>query len=145
MRHLLVSTSALLIATAANAGELAVRDAWIPVAPATSMTRAAYVTLENTGADSIGILSVSAEGFGMAHLHASKMQGDGVMSMTAVMQVDIAPGTVLDMKPGGLHIMLMHSKGPLVDGDTAALTLTLSDGSTLDIDAVVRARNANES
>jgi len=144
LKHLLTA-AALLIGSSANAADLVARDAWIPTAPPSVMSRAAYVTLENTGASPMGIVSVSAEGFGMAHLHESKMQADGVMSMSAVMQLDIAPGTVLDMAPGGLHIMLMHGHTPLAEGEAVALTLTLTDGSTLLVDAVVKPSSANDS
>lgn len=139
MRHITALVLASLAGAAAQAGDISVSGAWIADAPPAAMTRAAYVTLENTSDADIGIVAVSAEGFGMARLHESKMKDDGVMMMHAVHQLDLAPGVELEMAPGGLHIMLMHPKAPVAEGDTVALTFTLSDAKTLSVDAVVQA------
>jgi copper(I)-binding protein len=47
----------------------------------------------------------------------------GVMRMRSAGTVAIAPGQVLQMKSGGLHIMLMGLKSPLKAGQQLPLTL----------------------
>lgn len=139
MKQITALALAAFLATSAHAGDIAATSAWIADAPPSAMTRAAYLTLENESDTPIGIVAVSAEGFGMAHLHESKMKEDGVMMMHAVHQLELAPGTGLQMEPGGLHIMLMHPEKPVAKGESIKLTLTLSDNTLLEVDATVQA------
>jgi copper(I)-binding protein len=44
----------------------------------------------------------------------------------------------VSLRPGGLHLMLFGLAAPLAEGDTVQMTLTLDDGSTLDVRAAVR-------
>lgn len=135
-----LAAAVVAFGTSASAGDVTLVEAWIPDAPNSAMTRAAYITLENTGETAIGILGVKADGFHMAHLHETKTAADGVMTMTSVDEISIAPGARLSMAPGGLHIMLMHPQAP--PEGSVDLTLTLTDGTEMAIEAVIRPRDA---
>lgn len=65
------------------------------------------MTLTNTGQATRSLIGVSATGYHMAHLHRSE-EKDGVAMMSAVHQLDIAPGQTVTFEHGGLHVMLMH-------------------------------------
>ena len=134
-----LTAAALLCASAAMAEDLTVDGAYVPVAPPGVMSHAAYLTLANTGNQSRSLIGVKAEGYGMAHLHKSEVVG-GVATMSMLHQLDIAPGQSVELKPGGLHIMLMHPKGASTVGDTVTLTLTFANGDVLPIEAMIEAR-----
>ncbi|WP_374674378.1 copper chaperone PCu(A)C [Ideonella sp.] len=78
-------------------------------------------------------------------VHEMKM-ADGVMRMAAVPALDLPPGQVVELKPGGYHIMLMGLKQTLKAGEPVPLTLTVEgrDGKreTLELKADVRALGA---
>jgi periplasmic copper chaperone A len=48
---------------------------------------------------------------------------DGVMKMRALDGIDIAPGATIELKPGGMHLMIMGLKQPLKAGESFPATL----------------------
>lgn len=63
---------------------------------------------------------------------------DGAMSMQEVASVPIDAGESVSFEPGGLHVMLLELVEPLEMGDEFAITLTLDDGTEIDVDVLVR-------
>ena len=68
------------------------------------------------------------------------------MRMSALRKLDLPANRVVDLKPGGYHLMLMDLKAPLKEGERVPLTLTLEDKAgkrfTVDVQAQVRALTA---
>jgi len=66
--------------------------------------------------------------------------------MRAVDKVALPAGKSVEFKPGGYHVMLMDLTGPLKEGDTVPLTLTVEDRAgkkqTLEVKARVKALTA---
>ncbi|MEM7472539.1 MAG: copper chaperone PCu(A)C [Pseudomonadota bacterium] len=131
--------AALLLPLPAFAGDVMVSDAWVPTAPPSAPTHAAYISLHNHGSEPRVLVGVSAEGYGMVHLHESK-ESDGVMTMTMLHQIEIPAGGMMMMKPGGLHVMLMGPKAPLAEGATVPLVLEFANGDKMPIEAMVKPR-----
>jgi copper(I)-binding protein len=48
---------------------------------------------------------------------------DDVMVMEKLERLELPPGQTVKMAPGGMHIMFMDIKKPLVAGETVQLTL----------------------
>lgn len=137
----LVVLAAMLLPMPVFAEDLIVVEAWVPAAPPTAMAHAAYVTLQNRGAEPRVLVGVRADGYAMSHLHESR-ETDGIATMTMLHQVEIPAGGMLLMKPGGLHVMLMGPDAPNPTGDFVSLTLTFTNGETQTIDAAVKLRDA---
>ena len=94
-------------------------------------TGAAYLQIENKGADDV-LLSASSPVAAKVEIHTMAMEGD-VMKMRALPQVELKAGQKLEMKPGsGVHLMLMGLKKPLAVGDTFPLTLTFRKAGKVD-------------
>jgi copper(I)-binding protein len=55
-------------------------------------------------------------------LHTMRMEGD-VMRMREVEAIELPAGQTVELKPGGLHLMLMGLKAPLKAGETVPVTL----------------------
>jgi copper(I)-binding protein len=47
--------------------------------------------------------------------------------MRAIAGLDLPAGTAVELKPGGMHVMLMDLKSALAKGSTVPLTLTFAD------------------
>lgn len=140
MRLYAAALFAVLAASSASAEGISVKDAYIPETPPGVTSQAAYMILQNNSTQTRSLIGVSAEEYGMVHLHLSQEQG-GVAAMSMIHQLEIAPGQTVTLEPGSFHIMLMHPKAMSKVGDTVPLTLDFSDGDTLVIEAEIKARD----
>lgn len=140
IRILLSSVAALALAAPAGAQSpaLTASDAWVREAPASRPTSAAYMTLKNASASELTIVSASTPAAKVAELHEMREE-DGRMRMRKVETLRVPAGGTLALKPGGLHVMLFELTGALETGKTVPFTFTLADGTTVKVDAVVRA------
>ena len=71
----------------------------------------------------VGVLSPLA---GVAEVHEMKMDGQ-VMTMRPVKALELPAGKTVELKPGGLHLMLMDLKQALPAGSSVPVTLVLQD------------------
>jgi copper(I)-binding protein len=62
----------------------------------------------------------------------------GQMSMQPVDKIDVPAKGMVELKPGGFHIMLMGLKQPLVKGTSIDVTLTFASGASKTVKAEVR-------
>lgn len=83
---------------------------------------AAYLSIHNAGPGADRLLAVSSPAATRATLHATSTTG-GVMRMRAAGAQPIAEDGMIQMKPGGLHIMLTGLRAPLKTGSRLPLTL----------------------
>ena len=128
-----------LFHSASNAAENtpAIRDAWIREAPPNAQTLAGYAQIDNATQQAHAIVTVSSDAFEKAEFHHSTVK-DGVAHMTQVKHLDLPPGQLVKLEPGGTHIMLFKPKSPLRAGQHVLLRFTLSNGKTLHVNADVR-------
>ena len=106
------------------AGPISVQNAWARATAGQGGASGAFLTLTTTGAPD-RLLSVSTPAARRAELHETKMDG-AIMRMLPVAGIDVLAGTPVELKPGGLHIMLMDLPAPLKAGDSFPLTLTFA-------------------
>jgi len=121
----LVAALAQAAAAQSTKTSIEVTDAWARAMPAGAKTGAAYVTVANKGTTDDQLIGVSAPIAAEAQLHTT-ITDNGVMKMRPVSAIDVKPGASVTLKPGGLHLMLMGVKQPLVEGQSFPLTLTFA-------------------
>ena len=149
MKRLLQSviTSACLAAAVigiaqAQTQTVTAHDAWTrEPAPSRDIT-AVFVVLENTGQAARAVVSATCDAADKAELHEMKNE-NGMMHMSPVKSIPLPAGKT-ELKPGGLHIMIFGLKQRPVVGDHISLTLTLDDGSTVPVSAVVRKQESQQ-
>ena len=78
---------------------------------------------------------------GKVELHTTVKDGD-VMRMRPVNAIEVKPGAPVELKPGGLHIMLVDLKRPLKQGDKIPLQLTFEKAGTVSVTVEVKAPGA---
>ncbi|MCC6598737.1 MAG: copper chaperone PCu(A)C [Alphaproteobacteria bacterium] len=71
-------------------------------------------------------------------LHAHVMSGN-TMSMRKVDALDLPPGAVTTLSPGGDHVMLMDLKAPLQEGQVFKVILRTERSGVLTVPVLVRA------
>lgn len=129
--------------------KLAFLSLWVPAlgfaAPATAAPESPVVQIEQgwvrpsvpgqhgtggymkiTARESQQLVGASSPVAGVAEIHEMKMEGD-VMRMRPVKSLELPAGKMVELKPGGLHIMLMDLKQPLSAGSSVPVTLVLKD------------------
>ncbi len=132
-----VALAVLLFAAApaiAQTPGVEIQNAWSRAAPA-GRTGVVFLTIADHGAPDrlIGIASPDAE---MAELHETTMDG-GVMRMRPVAVLAVEAGKTVTLAPGGSHIMLMHLRRDLNEGDRVQVTLTFEKAGKITVDAAV--------
>ena len=111
-------------APAGNAN-VAISDAW--VRPTVTGQKATGAFLKLVAKENSKLLSVSTPIAGVAEIHEMKMEGN-VMKMAPIPFLDLPAGKVVELKPGGFHLMLMDLKSPLEKGAKVPVTLKFQDG-----------------
>ena len=95
--------------------------AWVRATVAPQQPAGGYMTLTSArGGKLVEVRSPT----GMAELHEMAMDGN-VMRMRQVSAIDLPAGKPVELKPGGLHLMLMGLKAPLKAGDSVSFTLVV--------------------
>jgi periplasmic copper chaperone A len=113
---------------------------WARESPPTVSSGAAYLTLLNLGREPDRLLSVSGEVAETIELHAHLMENN-VMKMRKVDAIEVVPGEPTVLRPGGLHIMLIGLKKPLVAGQVFSLTLRFEKAGEMPVRVTVRGKD----
>ncbi|MDT3501110.1 copper chaperone PCu(A)C [Stenotrophomonas maltophilia] len=131
----------LLCASAASAAEsrcVTVEQGWVRLPPNSAMPMTAgYGTIVNRCAAAVTVVGAGSRAFGDVSLHETTVV-DGVSRMREVERLPIAAGARAELKPGGLHLMLMEGKGALKEGQVVPLHLQLEGGGTASATLTVR-------
>jgi copper(I)-binding protein len=115
-----LAATALAAALPAHA-QTTVANAWVRATSAPQQPAGGYLTL--TSARGGKLVAVSSPA-GMTEMHEMAMDGT-VMRMRQVTAIDLPAGKPVELKPGGLHLMLMGLKAPLKAGETVSFTLVV--------------------
>jgi copper(I)-binding protein len=110
-------------------GNLSISNYW--VRPSTGPNTAAYLTVTNTTKEPDKIVTVDCPDATTVELH-NHIEENGIMKMRPVPFIEIGQGSV-EMKPGGLHIMLMNLKSSFQGKETIPLTLHFEKAGKVDI------------
>lgn len=134
---LAAQSAAQSAASVAQATTVTAKEAWVREAPAGRAVTAVFLTLQNAGSTERSILSGKADVGDTLELHEMKRE-NGMMRMSPVRAIAVPAGGQVELRPGGLHLMLFGLKQPLVVGDTVRVTLTMDDGTRVQVAAPVR-------
>jgi copper(I)-binding protein len=121
-------------------GDITIEKAWARATPGRARNGGAYVTIRNSG-DADRLLSASGDIAERVELHTHLMDS-GIMKMRQVEAIDLPANGSVDMKPGGLHIMLMGLKAPLKPDDAFELILHFATAGDIKVEFKVGAVGA---
>ncbi|MFP5383477.1 MAG: copper chaperone PCu(A)C [Gammaproteobacteria bacterium] len=139
MKRILLLSLAMF-ATVAQAGSpLLLRDAWIRAMPPTAKTSAAYLVIENQGEQEDALVGAQVDGAEVTELHEMAHEGHA-MTMRQRSEIVVPAGGVVELKPGGLHLMLIGLQRPLVMGETRKALLQFRQAGEISVELDVRSR-----
>lgn len=126
-----------------GAGKLVVAHPYSHPISAGATAAAGYVVLMNNGAVQEHLTGVETS-FGAAQLHETQVI-DGVASMRPAKRFTIPPNSILELEPGGQHIMLTGLKGHALEpGDTFTVTLHFENAGAIEVEFWIQPRNSTD-
>ena len=134
---------ALLLVAAACLGpaqaQTTVKDAW--VRGTVAQQKASGMFGQISSATGGRIVAASSPVAGVVEIHEMTMEGS-TMKMRAVAALELPAGKVVELKPGGYHVMLLDLKQQLKPGETVSVTFVIEGAGgkreTLEVKAPVR-------
>lgn len=134
--------AALTLIGASAHAQVTVKEPWVRATVASQKATGAFMQITST--EPLRLVAVQSPAAKIVEVHEMRMEGDRMM-MQAVEGLDVVPGRVLDLKPGGYHIMLIDVVRPVNAGERVPLTLELEGKdrkrTQVQVSAEVRALN----
>ena len=116
---------------------LNVDNLYVNAMPPSASTTAAYFKLTNTSSQKIIFKSATSPIANQVELHKTTVN-NGTMKMRRAHDVAIEGNGVLELSPGGYHLMLTELKQSLKPSEHVPITLLFNDSQQLTLHAVVR-------
>jgi copper(I)-binding protein len=124
-----------------SAGSLEIVNPWARATPKGATVGGGFLTITNKGTEPDRLIGGSAAPVSRFEMHTTVTE-DGVAKMRQVDGLEIKPGETVELKPGGMHLMLMGLKQPLQQGQTVKGTLVFEKAGTVAIEFTVQAIGA---
>lgn len=123
--------------------QIKVMEPWSRPSPMTAGNGAVYMMLMNEGGSADTLLSVETGVAEVVELHETKMEND-VMKMSPIEGgIQVPGGGSAELKPGGMHVMLINLKEELVPGEMVELTLNFEKSGAMKVEAEIREMGAD--
>ncbi len=123
-----------------TASDITIGHPWTRAAGANA-NGAGFLTLRNNGTAPDRLVSATSPAARVVELHTHIREGD-VMRMRPVSDIPIQPGQTVQLRPGGLHIMLIGLTEPLRQGASVPLTLRFERAGEVQVSLSVEAAGA---
>jgi copper(I)-binding protein len=142
MNRFLTFAAALLLAAPAfahefNVGDLLIIHPHIPQPATSAMAAGGFMAITNDGTAPDRLIGVTSDIAAKSELHESRVDANGMGSMTPVEAIEIAPGGTVNLEHGGYHIMFMGLKAPLVEGQIVKGALIFERAGRVEIEFMV--------
>lgn len=130
------TASATADTDAVKLGDLTISGAWVRTT--TNDVTAAYMTIKSSGAADT-LVKASSPVSGMVQLHEVVTEGSSSKMQEKPGGFEVPANGMVELKPGGFHIMLMDVKDAPAEGSMVEVTLTFEKAGEVTIKAPVKA------
>jgi hypothetical protein len=124
-----------------STGSLEIGTPWARATPKGATVGAGYMTITNKGTETDRLVGGSAVPASRLEVHTTVMESD-VARMRQVKSIEIKPGETVEFRPGGLHVMFMGLKQPLIQGQTLKGTLVFERAGTVAVEFTIQGAGA---
>ncbi|MCL2590365.1 MAG: copper chaperone PCu(A)C [Betaproteobacteria bacterium] len=128
----------MLFAASAAHAQVDIANPWVRATVSEQKTTGVFMKI--TSKADAKLVSVRTALAGRTEIHEMAMEGD-TMKMRQIPNLPLPAGATVELKPGGLHIMLFELTAQAKEGDTVPLTLVIETGGkqeTVEVSAAVR-------
>lgn len=118
-------------------GSLTIVEPWTRATPKGAPVAGGYLRITNAGAQPDRLTGGSFALSGRVEVHAMEMDGS-VMRMRHLPDgLEIKPGQSVELKPGGLHLMFVDLKSPVMVGKPVKGALTFEKAGSIEVEFTV--------
>lgn len=126
----------LLSSVACGASALEILEATARATIPGAANSAAFMTIKNDSDSDVELISARSKVGQRVELH-NHINDNGVMRMRPVQSIAVPSGQTVELKPGGLHVMLMGLNQELEPGEQIAIELVDKQGRIYPVSADV--------
>jgi copper(I)-binding protein len=123
-------------AQSAKIGGLEIEDAFTRATAPGQQVAGGFLKIENKGAAD-QLISASSPAAGEVQLHEMTMEGN-VMKMRQVKDIAVPANGVVQLKPGGYHLMFLNLKGPFVADQAVPVKLKFAKAGEVEVKMPVK-------
>lgn len=117
-------------------------DPWSRPAPPVAVNGAAYVSFHNMGPEQDRLISARSNIADRIEIHDHIME-NGLVKMRHIEDgISLKSGEKIELKPGGMHLMLLGLQEPLVEGASFQIILQFEQAGEKLIDVPIREKSA---
>jgi len=117
----------LVLAASFLQAAVVVRDGYVRAPVPGQNIAAAFMVISNDGDQPVQLIAVKSDVAAQLELHGHT-NDNGVMRMRQIDKLDVPAKGEVALAPGGLHLMLIDLRKPLVEKQQVAFTLVFGDG-----------------
>jgi periplasmic copper chaperone A len=121
--------------------DIAISSPWVREPNPARNIGAAFMVIENSSSKPVALVGASTRVARVVELHEMKHEG-GIMKMSPVERIEVPAKGKVELKPGGLHLMLIDVNTRLKPDDGVTMSLRFDDGKSRDVNAIVRSMMA---
>ena len=125
-----------------KAGDIVVDQPWAMPLPPVSVNGAAYLDIKNLGQNPDMLMAADSPIAEKIEVH-EHIHENGVMKMQEMAGgLELKAGATVKFVPGGLHLMLIGLKEPLVEGETFPVNLQFEQAGSLEVIVHIQQKDA---
>ncbi|QQF52333.1 copper chaperone PCu(A)C [Campylobacter fetus] len=124
--------SCALLSSLCFAANIDIESPFVKATPPNAKTSAAFMIIKNNTNKDVSLVSGNSNASKVFEIH-THLNENGMKKMVRIPKIDIPANSSVELKPGGLHIMLIDINKPLEITDKVDLTLEFSDSSKIDL------------
>lgn len=122
----------------AKAGDLAISGGWVRATLPGQKTGAGYLAISNNGTAPDRLLSLTSPAASRVEIHSMRMENDVMIMRPVKGGLEIAPGSTVELGPGGLHLMFLALSAPFTDGSSVEVELRFARAGAVRLSLPVR-------
>jgi periplasmic copper chaperone A len=118
-------------------GDLQFIHPHIPQPAATAKAAGGFMAIVNNGSEPDRLIGLESDIAAKSEVHESKVDANGVGTMSHVDFIEIPAGDTVSLEHGGYHIMFMGLTGTLTEGEMRKATLIFEKAGRVEIEFMI--------
>lgn len=132
MKKILILSAFIVNLWALTQENLSIENAYIKQTPPNAKTTAIFLTIKNDSDKDIFLLKAKTNLSEISELHTHANE-NGKMIMKEVPNIEIKAHSSIELKPGGLHIMIFDIKNQIDENTQTDLTLYFDNNQSIEL------------
>lgn len=129
-------TALIITASFSSAADIEISNIYAKATPPSVKNSAIFFDIKNNTDKPIKLIGVSSAASKTGEIH-THVKVDGMMKMIQIDSIEIPSKGEANLKPGGLHIMLMNIHAQIKEGDKLDATFKFDNGEKIEVKDIV--------